>query len=113
MCPLTPDVEAAKLCLDIIDPDNMPKPGTNIQRAIEVAASLFDPTAETSKALVLVTDGESLDGDPGAATKLAADNGIRLFAVGVGTPEGSTIPEAGASGTSYKKDPDGKIVVSR
>src|SRR5206468_4138098 len=41
MCPLTPDVDAAKLFLDIIDPDNMPKPGTNIQRAVEAVASLL------------------------------------------------------------------------
>ena len=113
MCPLTPDVEAAKLFLDIIDPDNMPRPGTNIQRAVEAAASLFDPGAESSKALVLVTDGESLDGDPAATTKLAADEGIRIFAVGVGTPEGSTIPESQSPGTAYKKDKDDKIVVSR
>lgn len=113
MCPLTPDVEAAKLFLGIIDPDNMPKPGTNIQRAIEAAASTFDPEAETSRALVLVTDGESLDGDLTAAVRLAAEQNIHIYAIGVGTPQGSTIPEAGATGTSYKKDDQGKIVVSR
>jgi Ca-activated chloride channel family protein len=113
MCPLTPDVEAAKLFLDIIDPDNMPRPGTNIQHAVESAASLFDPGAGSSKALVLITDGDNLDGDPAAATKLAADEGIRIFAVGVGTPEGSTIPESHGSGTSYKKDKDDRIVVTR
>ena len=113
MCPLTADVEAAKLFLDIIDPGNMPKPGTNIERAIEAAASVFDPYEETSKALVLITDGDNLDGDPGQATRVAVENHIRLFAVGVGTPEGSTIPEAQATGTSYQKDKDGKIVMSR
>jgi len=114
MCPLTPDVEAAKLFLGIIDPDNMPKPGTNIQKAIEAAVSTFDPEAETSRALVLVTDGESLDGDLNAAVRLAATEGIHIYAIGVGTPQGSTIPEASANGgTSYKKDEQGKIVVSR
>jgi len=113
MCPLTPDVEAAKLFLDIIDPDNMPRPGTNIQTAVVAAASLFDPGVETSKALVLVTDGESLEGDPAATTRLATDEGIRIFAVGVGTTEGATIPESQGAGTSYKKDKDDKIVVSR
>ena len=113
MCPLTPDVEAAKLFLDIIEPDNMPRPGTNIQRAIETAASVFDPQDASSKALVLVTDGDNLDGDLATATRVAIADNIRIFAVGVGTPEGSTIPESGASGTSYKKDKDDKIVVSR
>src|SRR6185369_4059720 len=112
MCPLTTDVEAAKLFLDIIDPGNMPKPGTNIQHAVEAAASLFGPAEETSKALVLITDGDNLDGDPSTATRVALDNHIRLFAVGVATPEGSTVPEAGATGTSYEKDENGKIMMS-
>jgi len=112
MCPLTTDVEAAKLFLDIVDPDNMPKPGTNIESAVEAAASLFDPSDETSKALVLITDGDNLDGDPAQATRVAVENHIRLFAVGVGTPQGSTIPEPGA-GTAYHKDESGKIVLSR
>ncbi|HXS82027.1 MAG TPA: VWA domain-containing protein [Methylomirabilota bacterium] len=113
MCPLTTDVEAAKLFLDIIDPGNMPRPGTNLQHAVEAAASLFGPAEESSKALVLITDGDNLDGDPGVATRIAVENHIRMFAVGVGTPEGSTIPEAQSTGTSYQKDADGKIVMSR
>jgi Ca-activated chloride channel family protein len=113
MCPLTPDVEAAKLFLDIIDPANMPRPGTNIQRAIEAATTLFDAREQSSKALLLVTDGDNLEGDPAAATAQAAQAGIRIFAVGVGTLEGSTVPESDAAATTYEKDQDGKIVISR
>ena len=113
MCPLTPDLEAGKLFLDIIDPGNMPRPGTNIQRAVEVATSLFGPREPGSKALLLVTDGDNLEGDPAAATARAAQAGVRIFAVGVGTLEGSTVPETGGAGTTYKKDQDDKIVISR
>jgi Ca-activated chloride channel family protein len=115
MCPMTSDVDAAKLFLDIIQPNNMPKPGTNIQRAIEVSAGLFDPKEETSKALVLVTDGDNLEGDPMAAVKQAAELGIRLYIIGIGTLQGSTIPETDSRGNlvSYKKDNEDKIVVSR
>ncbi len=113
MCPLTPDVEAAKLFLDIIDPDNMPRPGTDIPRAIETAASLFDAREQASKALLLVTDGDNLEGDPAAATERAARAGIRIFAVGVGTLEGSTVPEVEGSATTYMKDRDDKLVISR
>ena len=113
MCPLTTDVEAAKLYLDIIDPTNMPVPGTNIEHAVQAAASLFGPSEDASRALVLITDGDNLDGDPAQATRIAMAEHMRLFAVGVGTPEGSTIPEAGSSGTSYEKDENGKIVMSR
>ena len=113
MCPLTPDTEAAKLFLDIIDPENMPRPGTDLSRAVETAASLFDARESSSKALLLVTDGDNLEGDPAAATARAARAGIRIFAVGVGTLEGSTVPESNASTTSYMKDQDDKIVISR
>lgn len=113
MCPLTPDTEAAKLFLDIIDPENMPRPGTDISRAVEAAASLFNAREQGSKALLLVTDGDNLEGDPAAATARAARAGIHIFAVGVGTLEGSTVPESNTSTTTYKKDQDDKIVISR
>lgn len=113
LCPLTPDVEAAKLFLDIIDPVNMPRPGTDIARAVEAAASLFNAREQGSKALLLVTDGDNLEGDPAAATALASRTGIHIFAVGVGTLEGSTVPESDAAGTTYMKDQDDKIVISR
>lgn len=113
MCPLTPDVEAAKLFLDVIEPGNVPKPGTNIQRAIEVSCSLFNPGEDSYKALVLITDGDNLEGDPMAAAQAAAAQGVRIFAVGAGTVEGSTVPDDRGGGTSYKKDKDDKIVISR
>lgn len=113
MCPLTTDLEAAKLFLDIIDPGNLPRPGTNIQRALEVSASLFDPGQEESKAVVLLTDGDNLEGDPLSAAAGLKEVGAKLFIVGIGTPEGSTIPEPAAGGVAYKKDREDKLVVSR
>ncbi|MDI6738742.1 MAG: tetratricopeptide repeat protein [Candidatus Edwardsbacteria bacterium] len=113
MCPLTPDVEAAKLFLDVIEPGNVPKPGTNIQRAIEVSSSLFNPKEDSYKALVLITDGDNLEGDPMAAAQAAASQGVRIFAVGVGTLEGSTVPDDAGDGASYKKDKDDRLVISR
>jgi len=115
MCPMTSDVEAAKLFLDIIEPNNIPKPGTNIQRAVEVSGALFNPKQGTSKALILVTDGDNLEGDPMTAVKQATELGIRLYIIGIGTLQGSTIPETDSRGNlvSYKKDNEDKIVVSR
>ncbi|MDQ7798278.1 MAG: tetratricopeptide repeat protein [Candidatus Edwardsbacteria bacterium] len=115
MCPMTSDVEAAKLFLDIIEPGNIPKPGTNIQRAVEASGALFNPKQGTSKALILVTDGDNLEGDPMAAVKQAAEIGIRLYIIGIGTLQGSTIPETDSRGNliSYKKDSEDKVVVSR
>ncbi|MBU0971812.1 MAG: tetratricopeptide repeat protein, partial [Proteobacteria bacterium] len=115
MCPMTSDIEAAKLFLDIIEPNNIPKPGTKYQRAVEVSGALFNPKQGTSKALILVTDGDNLEGDPMAAVKQAAELGIRLYIIGIGTLQGSTIPENDSRGNlvSYKKDNEDKIVVSR
>ncbi|MBU2462634.1 MAG: tetratricopeptide repeat protein [Candidatus Edwardsbacteria bacterium] len=115
MCPMTSDIEAAKLFLDIIEPNNIPKPGTNIQRAVEVSGALFNPKQGTSKALILVTDGDNLEGDPMTAVKQAAELGIRLYIIGIGTLQGSTIPETDSRGNlvAYKKDTEDKIVVSR
>ncbi len=111
MCPLTADVEAAKLFLDIIDPYSMPRPGTNIQRAVEVAASLFGDE-ESAKAVILLTDGDNLEGDPMSAARMFKEMGGRLYIVGVGSLEGSTIPEAQGA-TAYKKDAEDKLVISR
>jgi Ca-activated chloride channel family protein len=114
MCPLTTDVDAAKLFLDLVDPYAMPRPGTNIEKAVSVSASLFNPKEDTYKALILFTDGDNLEGDPGAAVDMAASQGIRIFTVGVGSMEGAPVPEPAASGgVAYKKDRDGNIVMSR
>ncbi len=113
MCPLTTDIDGAKLFLDIIEPDMIPRPGTNIARAIDVSASLFDQKEETHKALVLFTDGDNLEGDPMPALDRAIDQGIRIFAIGIGTTEGAPIPEISSGSLVYKKDKDGNIVMSR
>ncbi len=115
MCPLTTDIEAAKLFLDVISPDVVPKPGTDIGKAITVSASLLNRKEDTYKAMILFTDGDNLVGDPVEAVGAIKDQGIKLFAVGMGTVDGSPVPEFDAQGNfvSYKKDRDEKIVMSR
>ncbi len=115
MCPLTTDIEAAKLFLDIISPDVIPKPGTNLERAITVSASLFNPREKTYKALILITDGDNLQGRPLSLINFLKEQGIRLFTIGVGTIEGSPVPEFDKHGNlvTYKKDKENKIVMTR
>lgn len=112
LCPLTTDIEAAKLFLDIISPDLMPVPGTDFGRAIAVGMSLFNPAAGT-KALVLVTDGEDLGKNTEAAVMEAKEAGVRIYPVGISTPEGAPIPESGEAGVVYKKDQSGNVLISR
>jgi len=113
MCPLTTDIDGAKLFLDIIEPDMIPRPGTNISRAIDVSTSLFNPKEETHKALIIFTDGDNLEGDPMPAVQRAIEQGIKIFTIGIGTPEGAPIPESSTGGVVYKKDKDGNIVMTR
>lgn len=115
MCPLTTDIEAAKLFLNVISPAVIPKPGTNLEKAMRVSGSLFNPREETYKALIIFTDGDNLTGDPVSAVDDIKDQGIKLFTVGVGTLEGAPVPELDKAGNfvEYKKDTDGKIVMSR
>jgi len=113
MCPLTTDIDGAKLFLDIIEPDMIPRPGTNISRAIDVSASLFNPKEETHKALIIFTDGDNLEADPMPAVQRAIEQGIKIFTIGIGTPEGAPIPESSTGGVVYKKDKDGNIIMTR
>ncbi|MEO0226171.1 MAG: VWA domain-containing protein [candidate division WOR-3 bacterium] len=115
MCPLTTDLEAAKLFLDIIEPGSIPRPGTNIEKAIRVSSSLFNPKEDVGRALILITDGENLEGNFMSAVKEAAEKNIRIFAIGIGSIEGSPIPILDEQGNfiQYKKDKDNNIVISR
>lgn len=115
MCPLTTDIEAAHLFLDIISPDVIPKPGTDLGRALTTSCALFNPKEETYKALILYTDGDNLVGDPMSAVDVIKDQGVKLFTVGVGSIEGAPVPEKDEAGQFrvYKKDEQGSIVMSR
>lgn len=113
-CPLTLDYGAAKLFLDAVDTGLIPVRGTAIGEAIRVSAQAFDREQKKFKVLILVTDGEDHEGDPLKAAKQAAEEGVRVYAIGVGTREGELIPVRGDGGvTEYMKDRGGNIVKSR
>ena len=115
MCPLTTDTDAAKLFLDIISPDVVPKPGTNLEKALLVSNSLFDPSESSYKALIIFTDGDNLTGNPLPAAESIRDQGVKLFTIGVGSIEGAPIPQKDDNGNfiGYKKDKENNIIMSR
>ena len=114
-CPLTIDQNAVKLFLEIIDTTAIPLPGTNIGEAIRTATRAFSPSERRYKVMILVTDGESLEGDPLEAAKEARKDGVVIYALGIGTTTGQPIPLHDDNGhvTGYKKSEDGSVVVSR
>ena len=112
--PLTIDYEAATESINDLDTKTIPEGGTNISEAITLAANTFGKSATGNRALIIFTDGEELSGDAVKAAKAAADAGVRIFTVGVGTPQGSLIPITGEdSGTAFVKDSSGQVVKSK
>jgi Ca-activated chloride channel family protein len=112
--PLTIDYDAAVEAINDLDTNTIPEGGTNISAAIDLAVPTFGKSAIGNRALIIFTDGEELSGDAVKTAKAAADAGVRIFTVGVGTPEGSLIPIPGeGGGTGFVKDSNGQIVKSK
>jgi len=112
--PLTIDYDAAVESINDLDTNTIPEGGTNISAAIDLAVQTYGKSAIGNRALIIFTDGEELSGDAMKTAKAAADAGVRIFTVGVGTPEGSLIPittENGGAG--FVRDESGKVVKSK
>ena len=107
--PITTDYVSAKMFLGSIDTGSVPVQGTAIGDAIYTAIKSFSAQSEKSRVIVVISDGENHEDDPVAAAKEAAENGIRVYTVGVGSAEGQPIPYEG----SLMKDKDGEIVVTK
>ncbi|HEX8490921.1 MAG TPA: VWA domain-containing protein, partial [Chthoniobacterales bacterium] len=112
--PLTIDYSAAVESINDLDTNTIPEGGSNISAAIDLAVQTFGKSAIGNRALIIFTDGEELSGDAMKTAKAAADAGVRIFTVGVGTPEGSLIPITGeGGGTAFVKDSNGQVVKSK
>ncbi|MGA9365306.1 MAG: tetratricopeptide repeat protein [Bacteroidota bacterium] len=112
--PLTADYSAADLFISAVDVDAVPTPGTMIGAAIDKALQSFRKDLPTQKAIIVVSDGENTEGDVSGATKKAKEAGVRVYTVGMGTPDGSPIPlYSGGQRVDYKRDRAGSIVLTR
>src|SRR6476619_3809028 len=112
--PLTIDYDAVIEAVNDLDTKTIPEGGTNISSAITLATQSFGKSAMGNRAMIIFTDGEDLNGEALKTAKTAADAGVRIFTVGVGTPQGSLIPVTGDNGeTSFVKDINGQVVKSK
>lgn len=107
--PITTDYVSAKMFLNSISTESVPLQGTAMGEAINTAMRSFSIQSEKSRAVIVITDGENHEDDPVAAAEQAAELGVRVFTIGVGSPEGKPIPYEG----ELLKDKDGEIVVTR
>ena len=113
-CPLTLDHDAFLSALRDLDTDTIPRPGTDIASAINEGVVALKSQPNNLKFMILITDGEDLEGRAFDAAKAAAQAGLRLYTVGVGTPLGGPIPVQDENGgTAYLRDSTGELVQSR
>ncbi len=114
-CPLTLDYGAARMFLDVIDPDIIPVQGTAIGEAIRTATSGFVSKERKHKVLILLTDGEDQDTKPLEAAEDARKEGVKIYTVGIGKPEGEPIPIYNQRGerVGFKKDDEGNVIISK
>lgn len=109
--PITSDYISAKMFLETISPSLITTQGTDIRGAIDLAMKSFTPNEGVGRAIVLITDGENHEGGAVEAAKSAAEKGVRVFVLGVGSPDGSPIPVEGSN--DFRRDKDGNVVVTR
>ena len=110
--PLTSDTQSAKLFLNTIDPSLVPVQGTAIAEAITLGVSSFSGDQDVDKAMILITDGEDHEGNANEAARQASDAGIMINVIGIGSVEGTPVPESEYS-NNYRTDSGGQVVVSR
>ena len=106
--PITTDYISAKMFLNSIDTGSVPVQGTAIGDAILTAAKSFSAQSEKSRAIIVITDGENHEDDAVDAARQAAELGIKVYTIGVGSQHGQPIPVNG----ELLKDSEGNIVVS-
>ena len=108
--PVTTDYVSAKMFLSSIDTGSIPIQGTAIGDAIRLSIKSFSAQSEKSRVIIVISDGENHEDDPVAAAKDAAEFGIKVYTIGVGSAEGQPIP---VEGGSLLRDQKGEIVVTK
>lgn len=108
--PMTSDYISAKMFLNTISTGSVPVQGTAIGSAIDLGVRSFSEESDKSRAIIVITDGENHEDDPVSSAKRAADMGVRVFTIGVGSVEGKFIPLPDGG---YITDAEGNNVVTR
>lgn len=110
LSPLTQDTSAISMLLDIADEHLIPVQGTDIGKAVRQALSLMPESRDRDRVILLFSDGEDMASGAAAAARAAANKGVKIFCVGVGTPAGGPVP--GPEGKPMRDPDTGAIAVS-
>jgi Ca-activated chloride channel homolog len=111
--PITADYVSAKLFLSSINPQMVPTQGTAIGAAIDLGIKSYAPTFTGNKAMIIITDGENHEDDAVRAATEASKQGVVIYTLGMGSPEGGPIPDNSNGSKSFKKDKDGNYIVTK
>ena len=110
--PVNCDFVSAKMFLSTISPDMVPTQGTAIGRAIALAMNSFTPDQSADKAIIVITDAENHEDDAVQMAKEAAQKGIMVDVIGIGSEQGAPIP-IGGNDTNLRKDNQGNVVITK
>lgn len=114
LCPLTLDYRAFMMHLDDVFPGIIPRGGTHLESGLRRAMEAFGPDeGEADRVILLISDGESHEGDLDPILRDLQRQNIRVFAIGIGDPEGSLIPLPLDDGGPYLRNRQGEVVMSR
>ncbi|HUW92201.1 MAG TPA: VWA domain-containing protein [Bacteroidales bacterium] len=111
--PITNDYLSAKMFLESAGPDAVSKQGTSIGSAIDLGMRSFSPSSDKSRALIIITDGENHEDDAIAMAESAAEKGVIIHTIGIGSPAGSPVPVTVNGKRDYLKDSDGNTVITK
>ncbi len=115
-CPLTTDYSAFHMFLDHVDAETISSGSTALDTAVIAGIKLFESAyKEKNKVLLICTDGEDFSSNLAAVKKQAEQEGVRIFTMGFGSPEGAPIPLYDDEGkqAGHQKDRNGKVVISQ
>jgi Ca-activated chloride channel family protein len=112
--PITTDYGAAKLFIGNVNTNTVNVQGTAIGSAIDLAMESFDMESQTSKAIIIISDGENHEDDALKAAKKANELGIIVHTIGMGSEDGAPIPlYRGKQQIGFKRDKEGNTVVTK
>ncbi|HYV53175.1 MAG TPA: VWA domain-containing protein [Chitinophagaceae bacterium] len=109
--PLTIDHGAAAIFVSSATPDAIPAQGTVFSDALQMSARAFNTKEGRFKSVILISDGEDHDEEALKTAESISQQGIMVCTVGIGSPEGSQIPDNATN--DYKRDAMGNIVISK
>lgn len=112
--PMTSDFAAAKMFLESVNPSIVPKQGTAIGTAVDLAMKSFTQESDRNRAIVIITDGENHEDDAVQMAGSANEKGIIVHTIGMGLPQGAPIPIVGRYGQrDFRTDKDGNVVITK